>query len=117
MVVFLTTVPVALVVWALVRWDKSKPKFEKPLWRSYMAFAAFWLSNSSLLLWAVLVIWALAIGRFPYYDPVPRMYAIGPLLSLAALIVSLPGKGKLRWPACGVAAWMTFLWLATATAE
>src|SRR5215469_14041666 len=112
MVIFLTLMPATIVVWALLRWDKSAPRFEKPLWRSCTAFAAFCFSVASVLLWVFTAIWALARRGFPYYDPVLlRIYGFGALLGLIGFLVSLPGKGKLRWPACGVAALMTFLWL------
>src|SRR5215469_15186469 len=115
---FLMVIPSGLLVWALQRWIQSKPRFELPHWRSYTAFAAFCVSAASVTLWVFTGIWALARGGFPYYDPVLlRLYSFGFFSSLTALLISLPGKGKLRWPACGIGVLMTFLWFAAATSE
>jgi hypothetical protein len=116
--IFLMMIPGGIIVWAVQRWVHSKPLFEMPLWRSSLACASFALGSASVLLWIFVGLWALVRGGFPFYDPVLlRMYAIGALLGLAGFVFSLPGKGKLRWPACGIAALMTFLWIAAATGE
>ena len=116
--IFLMFIPAGLLVWAFQRWIHTKPMFERPHWRSYTAFAAFTLGSASVLLWIFVGLWALVRGGFPYYDPVLlRMYGLGALLGLAGFVISFPGKGKLRWPACGIAGLMTFLWIAAATAE
>jgi hypothetical protein len=44
-------------------------------------------------------------------------YRWGGLTSLAGLLTSVLGKGKLRWPSCGVSALMIFLWFAAAMGE
>ena len=70
------------------------------------------------MIWIFMGIWAHAIGGFPFYDPVlMRMYAGGFLTGSAGIITALLGKGKLRWPACSVAALMTFLWMAAMAGE
>jgi hypothetical protein len=46
-----------------------------------------------------------------------RFYRWGPLTSVAGLFTSILGKGKLRWPSCGLSVLMTFLWFAAALGE
>ena len=116
--IFLVFVPAALLVWAVHRWVHSKPMFELPHWRSYTAFAAFSLGGTSVLLWVFLFAWSLVRGGFPFYDPILlSAYRWGLLLSLAGLVISFPGKGKLRWPACGLSSLMLFLWFMAAEGE
>jgi hypothetical protein len=104
-------VPVTLA-WALRRWRKSEPRWELPLWRSQLAFAAFSLSGISVALWFVLAIWAVVSGGIPALDPtLQRCYDVGYLLCLGGIGFALPGKGKLRWPACFISFAMVFMWL------
>src|SRR5215469_11290367 len=82
-----------------VRWWASEPKFELPKWRSCLALAAFSLALLSDLLWFWLVIMAFAKGGFRFYDSfLLGCYGIGFLLGLCGFLISLPAKGKLRWP-------------------
>jgi hypothetical protein len=70
------------------------------------------------MLWFALVAWAVARGGFPFYDPVLlRCYGIGLLLGLGGFVTSLPGKGKLRWPACFISFAMVFMWFVAASGE
>jgi hypothetical protein len=109
-------VPVTLG-WALRRWWKSEPRFELPTWRSRLALAAFSLGGLSVVLWFVLVIWARARG-FRHYDPILlRCYGVGLLLGLGGVVSSLPGKGKLRWPACLISFAMVFMWFVAVSME
>jgi hypothetical protein len=109
-------VPVTLG-WALRRWWKSEPRFELPLWRSQLAFAAFSLGGLSVMLWFVLVIWARLRG-FRHYDPILlRSYGVGLLLGLGGFASSILGKGKLRWPACLISFAMVFMWFVAASME
>jgi hypothetical protein len=102
--------------WALLRWQKAQPRFESPMWRSYIAFAAFSFGGLSLFLY--LVAWAFARGGFAYYAPaLLRSYAIGLLLALVGLLFSFPGKGKLRWPASWVSSLMIILWFLALAGE
>jgi hypothetical protein len=110
--------PLAVFIWAIRRWARDPERISKPRWRSYVAFVAFGLVSASSLLWFVSIIWAHVIGGFPFYDPVLlRFYRWGFLTSMSGLLTSFIGKGKLRWPACGLSALMTFLWLAAAEGE
>jgi len=79
-----------------------------------LAAAAAFLAISSAL-------YAHAIGRSPFYDPLLLMIVkFGAVLSSAAIVFGIIGmwrRGPLRWhaPACGVG---TFLfWFFTAMAE
>jgi hypothetical protein len=104
--------------WALRRWWKSVPRFELPIWRSRLALGAFSLGGLSVLLWFFLVIWAVARGGFRYYDPILlRCYGVGLLLGLGGFVLGLPGKGKLRWPACLISFAMVFMWFVAASME
>jgi hypothetical protein len=110
-------VPVT-VAWAIRRWWKSEPRFELPAWRSYLALTAFSLGGLPVLLWFVLVIWAVSRGGFRFYDPtLLRSYGIGLLLGLGGFVASLAGKGKLRWPACFISFAMVFMWFVAASGE
>jgi hypothetical protein len=110
--------PLLVLFWAVRRWARSTPKISRPAWRSYVAFAATTLVTLSALLWVTSLLWARVIGGFPFYDPVLlRFYRWGFLTSLAGLLTSIAGKGKLRWPSCGLSALMTFLWFAAALGE
>jgi hypothetical protein len=83
-----------------------------------LALMAFGFGGLSLLLWLALILWALFHGGFRYYDPfLLRCYGVGLLLGLGGLVLSLPGKGKLRWPACFISSAMMFLWFVAASME
>jgi hypothetical protein len=110
-------VPVALG-WTIWTWWRSSPKFESPKWRSYLGFGAFSLAGISTLLFPFLAIWARVRGGFPFYDPVLlRCYGLGFMLGVGGFLLSLPGKGKVRWPACAISFAMMFIWLMAASAE
>jgi hypothetical protein len=116
--VLLFMVPLGLLAWSVRRWLRTTPRIVLPAWRSYFAFAATSLAGVSVLIWILMGIWAHTIGGFPFYDPIlMRLYALGFLTGCAGLAAGLLGKGKLRWPACGVSALMTFLWLAAMSGE
>jgi hypothetical protein len=116
-VIFLL-LPVLILFWALWRWARSTPRIGTPEWRSYVSFAATSFVGLSALLWVTSLIWARVIGGFPFYDPIlMRFYRWGFLTSLAGLLTSMLGKGKLRWPSCGLSVLMTLLWFMAATGE
>jgi len=69
-------------------------------------------------LWFALALWSLATGGFRHYDPfLLRSYAVGLLLGLVGFALGLPGKGRLRWPACLISLEMVFMWFVTASME
>ena len=80
-----------------------------------MALAGFSLGGLSVVLWFVVVIWALARG-FRYYDPILlRCYSVGLLLGLSGFVLGLLSKGKLRWPACFISFAMLLIWFVLAS--
>jgi len=100
------------LVWALRRWWKSELRWELPLWRSQLAFAAFSVSGLSAALWFALATWALVRGGIPALEPtLQRCYSVGELLGLIGIVFALPGNGKLRWPACFISFAMVVMWL------
>jgi hypothetical protein len=113
----LVLVPVG-AVWTIRKWRKSEIKFEAPRWRSSLALVAFSLGGASALLWFALALWANVIRAFPFYDPfLIRCYGVGLLLGLVGIVLGLPGKGELRWPACFISFAMVFMWFVTASME
>jgi len=110
--------PLLILFWAVWRWARSTPRISTPAWRSYVAFLATTFVGLSALLWITSLIWARIIGGFPFYDPLLlRFYRWGFLTSLAGLLASTLGKGKLRWPSCALSVLMAFLWFMAATGE
>lgn len=110
--------PLLILLWAIWRWAETSPRIAPPRWRYYSAIVAVGLAGISALLWFISITWARAIGGFPFYDPVLlRFYRWGGLTAMAGLLVSFLGKGKLRWPTCGLSLLMTFLWFAAAMGE
>jgi hypothetical protein len=110
--------PLVIFARAIWRWLRASPRIGVPAWRGYVAMVGIGLAGVSALLWVVSLIWARAIGGFPFYDPVLlRFYRWGFLTSALGLFVSLVGKGKLRWPTTGLSLLMSMLWFMAATGE
>jgi len=64
------------------------------------------------------IVWALAVAGFPYFDPgLLQFYRTGLYLGLAGVFASIPGQGKLRWPACVISFIMAVLWVLTASRQ
>ena len=100
------------IVWAIQRWWRAEPKNERPAWRSYSALAAFVMAAVSVVLWYSAVLWTTWKLGFTLYDQFfPRFDVPGMLLALGGIVLSLSGKGKLRWPACFVSIAMAYMWL------
>jgi hypothetical protein len=110
--------PLLILFWAVWLWARSTPRISTPAWPSYVALAATAFVSLSVLLWDVSLLGARVIGGFPFYDPVLlRFYRWGFLTSLAGLLTSIAGKGKLRGPSCGLSVLMTSLWFTAALGE
>jgi hypothetical protein len=104
-----------LILW---HWMRTSPKIAKPAWRGYFAVGAATLAAISVLLWVASFVWARKIGGFAYYDPVlMRFYRWGAVTGLCGLVAGFGGTGKLKWPVCGLATFMTLLWIIAAAGE
>ena len=109
--------PVALI---LVLWHgmRSSPRVAEPAWRGYTAIGAASLAGISVMLWVASFVWARKVGGFAYYDPVlMRFYRLGSVTGLAGVVAGFGGAGKLKWPTCLLATFMTLLWIIAATGE
>jgi len=112
---FFIVTPPAILVWAIRRWWRTSPRIAAPAWRSYLAIGAIVLVGLSQLLRIVTGVWADVSGGggFPDNPAFVRLFGLGFFAAPAGLLVSLLGKGVLRWPACWLSALMTFLWIFT----
>jgi hypothetical protein len=110
-------VPVILG-WGWLRWSRH-PRERNPL--AALSLAGFVFASASALLAAGGVLYAGAIGGFPFYDPrLMRIYSYGLLLSLGAFLLSIPGmwrRNLLRWHAPGLSLAMLVLWVLWASGE
>lgn len=114
---FYIFLPVA-IVWGWVRWWRVA--YRRTLF-SLISLVGFTLATASGLLAISTVVYADAIGGFPFYDPLlMQIYQWGAWLSLSGMAFALIGvwrPGPLRWLA-PISALGTFLyWLAAATGE
>ena len=107
--------PPAILVWAIRRWWRTSPRIAPPAWRSYLAVGAIVLVGLSQLLRIVTGVWADVSGGggFPDNPIFTYLFGLGFLVAPGGLLAILFGKGTLRWPACGLSALMTFVWIFT----
>jgi hypothetical protein len=88
---------------------------------SLVSLVGFGLATCSALLALISLIYAHAIGGFPYYDPrLLRFYRWGGVLSDAGLILGIIGcwrRNSLRWYAPLCALGMSLFWGAAAMGE
>jgi hypothetical protein len=109
--------PAAIVV-GWVRWVRGKAP---GTWLSRFSLLAFGLATCSGLLAMISLIYAHAIGGFPYYDPrLLRFYRWGGFLADTGLVLGIVGcwcRNPLRWyaPLCALA--MSVFWAAAAMGE
>jgi len=108
----------AAMVWGWVRWLKrTQPRS----WPSILSLIGFALGTASGLLAISSVLYAHAIGGFPFYDPLLlRIYRWGALLSLSGTVFALIGvwrPGPLRWHAPTCAVGTLLFWFAAAMGE
>jgi hypothetical protein len=121
LIVFRTAVyvvlPAAIVV-GWIRWVRARAP-ETLL--SRLSLLAFGLATSSALLAMTSLIFAHAIGGFPYYDPrLLRFYKWGGILADTGLVLGIIGcwrRNPLRWysPLCALG--MSLFWAAAAMGE
>lgn len=95
----------ALIIWGWVRWSKhTQPR----TLLSILSLIGFTLATASGLLGVSSVLYAHAIGGFPFYDPLLlRIYAWGGMLSLSGIVFGIGGvwrPGPVRWlaPVCSL---------------
>jgi hypothetical protein len=107
-----------LVIWSWIVFIRRSHLRDK---RSWFSLAALVLTTSSGLLAIGTLFYARVAGGFAYYDPsLLRIFKIGLLLSLAALIGGLIGvafRSPLRWQAAVAAFGMVIFWFLSASAE
>jgi len=108
----------AAMVWGWVRWAR---RTQTRTFCSILSLIGFTLATASALLAISAVLYARAIGGFPFYDPLLlRIFRWGGLLSLSGIafaIIGGWGPGPLRWhaPACAVGTLV--FWVGAAAGE
>ena len=108
----------ALTIWGWVRWSKRRQPRTLP---SILSLVGFTLATASGLLAASSLLYASAIGGFPFYDPLLlRIYRWGGVLSLSGIVFGIGGvwrPGPVRWlaPVCSLGTLL--FWFASAIGE
>jgi uncharacterized BrkB/YihY/UPF0761 family membrane protein len=120
-VLFVIGIYIALpvvMIWGWTRWTKRR---EPRTTFSTLSLIGFTLGTVSGLLAISAMLYARAVGGFPFYDPsLMRIYRWGALLSLAAMVFAIIGlwrPGPLRWHAPVCAVGTLVFWLAAAAGE
>lgn len=92
-------VPIPSLIWAWVRWFKSKPRFVSPGWRSVLAFSGLILVSAIGLFVVLGLFYANSLpegaGKYSFAVASSRF---GFLASAFALLLSLVGKGRVCAP-------------------
>lgn len=106
------------LLWGWVRWfSRTQPRAVLAI----LSLIGFTLATASGLLAVSSVLYAHAIGGFPFYDPrLLRIYRWGGLLSLSGLVFGIAGvwrPGPLRWlaPVCSFGT--ALFWFVSAMGE
>jgi hypothetical protein len=108
----------ALMMWGWARWFRRTQARTLPVILSLIGLT---LATASGLLAVSSVLYAHAIGGFPFYDPrLLRIYRWGGLLSLSGLVFGIAGvwrPGPVRWlaPVCSVGTLL--FWFVSAMGE
>src|SRR5260370_40841279 len=90
-------VPIPSLIWAWVRWFKSKPRFVSPAWRSVLAFSGLILV-SGIGFRGAGVLCANSLPESAKYALAVTSSTFGFLASALALLLSLMGKGPVCAP-------------------
>jgi len=104
--------------WGWARWFRRTQPRTVP---AILSLIGFTLATASGLLAVSSVLYAHAIGGFPFYDPrLLRVYRWGGLLSLSGLVFGIAGvwrPGPVRWlaPVCSFGTLL--FWFASAMGE
>lgn len=108
----------AMFLWGWVRWAR-RAKAVRPL--PLLSLTGFSLATVSGLVALAGIVYAHAIGGFPFWDPrLLRIYRWGFFLSLGGLVFALAGAWKpssLRWHAGACSAGTIFFWFVAAMGE
>lgn len=108
----------ALMIWGWARWFRRTQPRTLP---SILSLIGLTLATASGLLAVSSVMYAHAIGGFPFYDPrLLRIYRWGGLLSLSGIVFGIAGvwrPGPVRWlaPVCSLGTLL--FWFASAMGE
>ena len=108
----------ALMMWGWARWFRRTQPRSLP---SILSLIGLTLATASGLLAVSSVMYAHAIGGFPFYDPrLLRIYRWGGLLSLSGLVFGIAGVWRpspVRWlaPVCSFGTLL--FWFASAMGE
>jgi hypothetical protein len=108
----------ASLIWGWVRWARRK----KPQTAvSILSLIGFTLTTTAAVLALSSVIYAEAIGGFPFYDPrLITIYRWGGTLAFFGIVFGISGawsRGPLRWHAPFCAAVMLMFWILAAFGE
>jgi hypothetical protein len=121
LVVFTIVVYVALPVAIIGGWIGWVRRRAPETRFSLLSLVAFSLATCSALLALISLIYAHAIGGFPYYDPrLLRFYRWGGILSDAGLVLGIIGcwrRSSLRWYAPLCALGIAVFWAVAAMGE
>jgi hypothetical protein len=106
------------MVWGWIRWARQKRPWTPC---SILSLISMTLATASGLLAFCSLVYAHAIGGFPFYDPLLlRIYRWGGSLSLAGIAFAISGVWRpspLRWHAPACSAGMFFFWFVAAMGE
>lgn len=108
----------AAIIFGWIRWVRRRAQ---ETWLSRLSLLASGLATVSGLVALISVIYAHAIGGFPYYDPrLLRFYRWGGILADAGLVLGIIGcfrRNPLRWYAPLCALGVSVFWAAAAMGE
>jgi len=121
LVLYVVSIYVALpagIIWGWVRWSK---RAQTPTLLSVLSLIGFAFATASGMLAISSLLYARAIGGFPFYDPLlMKIYGWGGLLSLSGFVFALIGlwrPGPLRWHAPLCAIGTLLFWFGAAIGE
>jgi hypothetical protein len=108
----------ALMIWGWVRFSR-RPRVQGLL--PILSVLSLALATASTALAIGSVLYAHAIGGFPYYDPLLlRIYRWGALLSITALLFAMGGawrRNPIRWHSLASSVVVLLFWFAAAEGE
>ena len=104
--------PGLILAWAIYRWWRTSPRILEPAWRSHAAIvAAVLVALSDLMMMVYGVLEEMSGNGSCDHSLCTSVATVGFFAGPFGFLTSLPGNGKLRWPACGLSVLMTVFWL------